>query len=971
MSGHGHESCPNCQMVLEGMEPLCPQCEGDLYGIPAKPSTKREKAIQIAKKLESETKEAIDNVAAATTQTMKKVSEKIGEHEIPVFTNVNQVGSEAVEKIRGSLTKDTSENGGESEQSNLAAAASQWDDEWDNDEETTSDEVQSAPLMDIDAMLDRGEMLVAEGREQQALKLFNQVIAEDPSNAMAWFNRGIVHEMSGQRDDAKKAFKVCVDMDPTHGPAAANLAVMLERDGEKDAASKMASRALRAFPTHGELIRIAALSPSSGSEDGSRGQSPSTAASLGSTSPQMSTLPPPDATAEGRGEAQPEPSVSTIGPAVEQSLPPATESATSSVTSISEEGAVDAVFDIESTVEKAAELVKQGLAEDALELLRDLLHKEAAEHPRAWRIAAASMARLSLTDSAIEAFTYALDLDNSDAPSWFNLGALHRRNGHEDAAVTCFEAAIGLKPDYAKASAALAEILTSRGDLAGAIDAWRYLLSIEPTHPGGSTLAGILISIGEGEGEVIEMATELPVTIPEGPELATEALGYISDDGSVANTMMRARALTLIGSYPEAVGSWRSLVEVDRDNPELWTGMMKTFIAAGDQTTANKCRQKIHSLTGVPLDAPSETEVSSTDGVAEGDTTPPSEEIAETPTDGAAEGDTTPPSDEVAETPTDGAAEGDTTPPSDEVAETPAALNQFASETETESMMDEASEQMELGTVEQVEPSQQVEAESSEAEPRQPTDEGWGDDPWGDDGWVKDDEAVESVTIYSVEGGPESTGERGEISATESSDITAAEAVLESVTEPDDAPQSEPSPEVDLAKAALDAQAITARSDGGTGQIDSSSVANQDVQWYNKGLALISEEKYKEALACFEKALPSFMNDDEMVVAILNARGNAFYYLRNFKECIDSYIKAQKVDPSRVTGATLYNMGTAYAEVERYDDAIKCFEYAMSPKRISPLSGDHAKMAKEQIRRCKLLRKEQEKKLKRLAKLQG
>ena len=86
--------------------------------------------------------------------------------------------------------------------------------------------------MDVDALLSKGELLVSEGREQEALKIFNSVIAEDPSNGMAWFNRGVIHEMSGQVEEALKAFKVCIDMQPDHGPAAANLAVLLDRQGK-------------------------------------------------------------------------------------------------------------------------------------------------------------------------------------------------------------------------------------------------------------------------------------------------------------------------------------------------------------------------------------------------------------------------------------------------------------------------------------------------------------------------------------------------------------------------------------------------------------------------------------------------------------------------------------------------------------------------------------------------------------------
>ena len=65
------------------------------------------------------------------------------------------------------------------------------------------------------------------------------------------------------------------------------------------------------------------------------------------------------------------------------------------------------------------------------------------------------------------------------------------------------------------------------------------------------------------------------------------------------------------------------------------------------------------------------------------------------------------------------------------------------------------------------------------------------------------------------------------------------------------------------------------------------------------------------------------------------------------------------IEPNSVTGATLYNMGTAYGEMERFPDAIKCFEQAI-PRGLTK---EQQKLAKEQIRRCKLLLKEQEKKM--------
>jgi tetratricopeptide (TPR) repeat protein len=169
---------------------------------------------------------------------------------------------------------------------------------------------------------------------------------------------------------------------------------------------------LKSFPSHPDLARI--------SNQGPAEEVPVIETeSVSTTTPEVITAPP----------VEPEPSPEVI-----------------------EQPNITPELDLDAIVEDAANLIKQNQPEQGLELLRDLLHNEASQHPRAWRVAAASMARLSLIDNAIEAFTYALDLDNTDAASWYNLGALHRRNGHEETAVTCFDAALGLRPDYTKAS---------------------------------------------------------------------------------------------------------------------------------------------------------------------------------------------------------------------------------------------------------------------------------------------------------------------------------------------------------------------------------------------------------------------------------------------------------------------------------------------------------------------------------------
>jgi len=164
-------------------------------------------------------------------------------------------------------------------------------------------------------------------------------------------------------------------------------------------------------------------------------------------------------------------------------------------------------------------------------------------------------------------------------------------------------------------------------------------------------------------------------------------------------------------------------------------------------------------------------------------------------------------------------------------------------------------------------------------------------------------------------------------------------------------------PGVDLAKAALDA--THAASQNVIGETMSKSVANQDIAWYNKGVQLIEDGKYREALTCFDRALPSFKDDDEMVIRILNGRGNSFYYMEEYPKCVEAYHQAMLIRPTEVRGQTLYNMGTAYAEMERYPDAIKCFEQSI-PRGLSTAE---AKRAKDQIRRCTILNKERMKKI--------
>lgn len=188
---------------------------------------------------------------------------------------------------------------------------------------------------------------------------------------------------------------------------------------------------------------------------------------------------------------------------------------------------------------------------------------------------------------------------------------------------------------------------------------------------------------------------------------------------------------------------------------------------------------------------------------------------------------------------------------------------------------------------------------------------------------------------------------------------TAANDLLMTPREAQVAPQSvEYNQQVDLAKAALDA--TTAAAQNIPQSTTSNAISNQDVAWFNQGVQLIDDGKYREALSCFDKALPTFAGDDAMIIRILNNRGNAYYFLEEYPKCVESYHQAMLIRPTEVRGETLYNMGTAYAEMERYNDAVKCFQQAI-PRGLDVAA---TKRAKDQIRRCNILQKAVDKKRK-------
>ena len=681
----------------------------------------------------------------------------------------------------------------------------------------------------VEDLVSEGEAAHRSGDHDSALKAFNKAIAMDPSNSMAWFNRGVLLEAEQDSKGARQAFVICLDLDPNHGPALANLAVLLDRLGEPDGAVEIAHRALQYFPGHPHLVKIMESNKAAGGIIHSTPTvMPHKQESLVEQTLTHAVNAGVDDLFEGNETVDEMNDLTEDNPVVEEAIKP-------------EEVTTETFFeddtetiDLDSLCTQATESLSRGDAKEALQILKEHLHKDAAQHFDSWRISAGAMAAMGLDDHAISAYTHAIGLEPTNAKCYFNLGALHERKGNSEAAKKCFISALEHDNLYMKAANRLAAISESTGDISNLLNARRALIDEEG---GREALALLLVELAEGEARVLDNINGLPPTIPEGPALASEAVSMCE-----ANTPLMGRALSGSGNHTEAVKCWKSMIQNDKSNPDLWTGLARALESAGDMATAQRCHEKAHGLANPqpvvqdPLDAFTESQepVSNAEPAAQ-------QSNIETPQ----------------------VAESTEVPPTIEIAVPEQNLNQ-----------------------------------------------------------------AENVPLPELSARPEPE-------------------IIE----------SQPNPEVDLAAAALDAAARVAVNTGI--ESNSNSIANQDIEWYNKGVGLIEDKKYREALSCFDRALPSFADDDEMVIRILNGRGNALYYLEDYPKCVESYHKAMVINPKGVQGKTLYNMGTAYAEMQRFSDAIKCFEQAI-PRGLDK---DQQKLAKEQIRRCNILHKEQQRKM--------
>jgi predicted O-linked N-acetylglucosamine transferase (SPINDLY family) len=136
--------------------------------------------------------------------------------------------------------------------------------------------------------------------------------------------------------------------------------------------------------------------------------------------------------------------------------------------------------DIEQIFQRAAELHRQGLAEDAETLYLDLL-KLQPTHVSALTNLGVLQAARGETEKAVHSLTAAVGINPKYADAHYNLGNVYRRAGALEFAAECYRECLRLAPAHENASFNLGLTAKAAGDFPVAEAAFRAVLVTSPT----------------------------------------------------------------------------------------------------------------------------------------------------------------------------------------------------------------------------------------------------------------------------------------------------------------------------------------------------------------------------------------------------------------------------------------------------------------------------------------------------------
>ncbi len=385
-----------------------------------------------------------------------------------------------------------------------------------------------------------------------AAEKFNEAVISSPSNATAWYGLGVVQANRGMTNQAIEAFEKTHSIDPEHGATAANLAVLLESINPHRAA-EMARIAIRTVGNVDELTRISKLFDSTEAEEVVMESAPIEEEVLLESAP------------------------------IEEEV--LLESAP-----IEEEVLLESspLIPLDDLVEIAREMLRNGEAEGALELVKPRLKSDGSDDSMLWSICGTCLSMVGNEVEAIQAMEYSISIGEDSAKTHYNLAQLLRRNGRKMDAMQSLANALLSEPEHVNSLIALGEMRLESGNSDEALSIWKRALGFDPEN-------GISVRISELESESIVEVEEEEDVVEENPEVESDN-GPVSIVDTMANRVSIARELSESGDHVSAVNAWKTLLEEDRQSSEIWNGMADALSAAGHADRAFQCRQRAKAI---------------------------------------------------------------------------------------------------------------------------------------------------------------------------------------------------------------------------------------------------------------------------------------------------------------------------------------------------------------------------------------
>ncbi len=98
------------------------------------------------------------------------------------------------------------------------------------------------------ATLNKALTAHAQGKTEEAVKLYRQVLADDPNNKYALYNLGQIAQKAGDLAEAERDYQSALESDANFAPALFNLAILRTTQKRNDEAIALYQRLLKVQP---------------------------------------------------------------------------------------------------------------------------------------------------------------------------------------------------------------------------------------------------------------------------------------------------------------------------------------------------------------------------------------------------------------------------------------------------------------------------------------------------------------------------------------------------------------------------------------------------------------------------------------------------------------------------------------------------------------------------------------------------